>query len=317
MTGPLKINETLPPLPAKRPLPLTLNRDVTNLMNDREDVYSQSSSVTPVSQARTYPGPSPQGSGTSLFPSLPARERRPCTVVTGKINELIMPADSPHYKHRRATIDTDSQSVIPSHTQGESRETFFMTQSEQREEADTEFTQTCDTYPTSVQTEDLFSDLLPSEYVHDFKQIFTDKEDDKDFTSDTLCKNINSTTRQLARLLHHPPSLPALTYDISGNPSTLDTRYNHCVKRRERAVSKKEDSVPSSKAITLAKTTEREVEVDYSLDKAIKKGGDKEKREVQKLFASLQNKYNKLRTTSHYQNENNTLSTQIQNPQVY
>ena len=84
MTAPLKINETLPPLPAKRPLPLTLNRDVTNLMNERVDVYSQSSSVTPVSQTRTYAGPSPQGSGTSLFPYLPARERRPCTVVTGK-----------------------------------------------------------------------------------------------------------------------------------------------------------------------------------------------------------------------------------------
>ena len=84
MSAPLKINETLPPLPAKRLLPLTLNRDVTNLMNEREDMYSQSSSVTPVSQARTYPGPSPQGSGTSLLPSLPARERRPCTVVTGK-----------------------------------------------------------------------------------------------------------------------------------------------------------------------------------------------------------------------------------------
>ena len=170
-----------------------------------------------------------------------------------------MPADSPHYKHRRPTIDTDSQSVITTQLLGESRETFFMTQSDQREEVYTEFTETGDTYLTSRKTENLFSELLPSECVEEFKQIFTEKEDDKNFTSDTFCKNITSTTRQLARLLHHPPSLPALTYNISDNLTTLDTRYNHCVKRRERAVSKKEDSVTSPKAITYAKTNEREV----------------------------------------------------------
>ena len=169
-----------------------------------------------------------------------------------------MPVDSPHYKHRRHTIDTDSQSVMPSHSQTGSRETFFMTQSDQREVVDTDFTETGDTYLTSRNTEDSFSELLPSECIDELKQIFTEREDDKNFTSDTLCKNINSTTRQLARLLQHPPSLPALTYD-SDNLATLDTRYNHCVKRRERAVSKKEGSVPSPKAITYANTTEREV----------------------------------------------------------
>ena len=52
----------------------------------------------------------------------------------------------------------------------------------------------------------------------------------------------------------------------------------------------------------------------------MRRGGEKERREVSKLFASLQQKYNKLRTSHYHDDTKEThipLSTSIQNPQVY
>ncbi|KAI6657489.1 X-ray radiation resistance-associated protein 1 [Oopsacas minuta] len=318
ISAPIKINDTLPPLSAKKPLALTLNRDVTNISSQIDDVYTQSSSVTSVSQARTYPGTSPQGSGRSLFPSLPHRGRRPYTVVTGKMNEL-MSTDSPHYKHRRTTMDTDSQSLIPEHQfLDPSRETFFMTQSERDPKDDVDTDQELSkTIETDLTEKIKFYDLLPSECMDELREIFEKNEDDIYLTNDKCYKNINSNTRQLAHLLQHPLSLPALSYDLSGEQNTLDARYKQCIKRKN-CMNKKGTSI-SPKSITYAdNTTEQEVGVCLSLDEAIKTGGDREKREVQKLFDSLQHKYNKIRTSSQYNNDTDIpLSTHIQNPQVY
>ena len=52
----------------------------------------------------------------------------------------------------------------------------------------------------------------------------------------------------------------------------------------------------------------------------MRRGEDRDKREINKLFSSLQQKYNQIRT-SHYPDDTNDsqhpLSTPIQNPQVY
>ena len=151
------------------------------------------------------------------------------------MNELMSPD-----KHRRPTLDTDSQSSPPTlQTEAPSRETFFMTQSERdpREETGLESESALGAISLAAreqQREERAYDLLPSECVEELREIFQKDEDEVSIGAELCYRNINASTRQLSYLLQHPLSLPGLSHELSCPPAPLEVRYKHCLQRKGR-----------------------------------------------------------------------------------
>ena len=166
------------------------------------------------------------------------------------MNELMSPD-----KHRRRTLDTDSQSPIPTtQSQSPSRDTFFMTQSERdpREEAGLEPDSVSGGFSLAARAEreERVYELLPSEGVEELRELFRKDENEMDFGAEFCYKNINASTRQLSYLLQHPLSLPTLTNEPSGAPGSLDLRYKHCLQRNRADKKGRGPQAQETKAIT-------------------------------------------------------------------
>ena len=177
----------------------------------------------------------------------------------------LMSSETPRYKHRRVRLDTESDETSFPHTLAPSRETFFMTQSEKdpREDEGEDREENLRSGKMSLFEEEPYYPTLPSECLSELRDVLKETAGDLQLERGSrVHKNILSSTRELAYLLHHPVSLPThVCRGMSGreDSDTLDIRYKNCVERRNNL--NKKDLKSPVRAIT---DCSRKREVSYT-----------------------------------------------------